>query len=87
MLTEAHRIGIKTFVSLEPWIPGVDAIQIINELLEVVNHWIVGPLNYKGVDTNFYRENLPGLIEVLEWMGASYYIKPDLMRHLKGEER
>lgn len=83
-LYQAHEEGIKTFVSLEPWIPGVDAKEIVGDLAEVVDHWIVGRLNYKGVGPEFYQENLPGLIELLERMGASYYIKPDLMRCLEG---
>jgi len=82
MLHEAHRQGIKTFVSLEPWLPGVNAKDIVQDMASFTNHWIVGPLNYKGVDTNFYRENLPGLIELFERMGTSYFIKPDLMRYL-----
>lgn len=82
-LYQAHEEGIKTFVSLEPWIPGIDAKEIVADLAAVVDHWIIGRLNYKGVGNDFYRENLPGLIDLLERMGASYYIKPDLMRCLE----
>jgi len=83
-LWAANRVGLKTFVSLEPWMPGVDAREIVEDLAEVVDHWIVGRLNYKGVGDEFYQENLGALIELLERMGASYYIKPDLMRRLEG---
>lgn len=82
-LYQAHEEGIKTFVSLEPWIPGVDAREIVGDLAEVVDHWIVGRLNYKGVGAEFYRKNLPALIQVLEKEAESYYIKPDLMRCLE----
>lgn len=82
-LHEAHRRGIRTFVSLEPWMPGIDAKGIVLDMNTFVDHWIVGRLNYKGVGDEFYRENLPGLIELLERMGVSYYIKPDLMRCLE----
>lgn len=84
LLHRAHVMGIKTFVSLEPWIPGVDATKIVGEVATpMVNHWIIGRLNYKGVGDEFYRLKLPGLIRLLDLMGASYYIKPDLMRCLQ----
>ena len=83
-LWQAHEEGIKTFVSLEPWIPGVDAQAIVKEMY--ADHWIIGRLNYKGVGHEFYQENLPALIALLERMGASYYIKPDLRKCLEGEE-
>jgi len=82
-LHEAHRLGIKTFVSLEPWMPGVDANAIVLDMGTFVDYWIVGRLNYKGVGCEFYRQHLPWLIALLEEEGASYYIKPDLMRCLE----
>lgn len=82
-LIKAHRQGIRTFVSLEPWIPGVDASEIVKDMADFVDHWIVGPLNYKGVDGQFYRENLGTLLVLFDKLGASYYIKPDLMRYME----
>jgi len=82
-LYEARQRGMKTFISLEPWIPGIDAKRIVLSMASFVNHWIVGRLNYRGVGDEFYAENLPSLIELLERMGASYYIKPDLMKCLE----
>ncbi len=86
-LHEAHRRGIKTFVSLEPWIPGVDAEAIVRDMASFVDHWIVGRLNYKGVGDEFYQENLQSLLAFFEGIGVpmwiTYYIKPDLMRCLE----
>lgn len=82
-IRKAHEKAIKTFVSLEPWQPGVDAIGIVKALAPVVDHWIVGPLNYKGVDGGFYRENLGALVEFLHNNTPSYFIKPDLLAYLE----
>jgi len=79
-LMEAHEVGVKTFVSVEPWIPGVtDPIAIIEKTKRFADRYIVGKLNYHGVPTNYYRERLPSLIRFLEGNNIDFLIKRELL--------
>ncbi len=82
VLMEAKEIwGLKTFVSVEPWIPGVtDPVEIVHSLHLWVDRWIFGPLNYTRVDKSIYNTDLPRLMSLLDGLGARYYIKRDLRR-------
>jgi DNA repair photolyase len=75
----AHAKRIKTWVSLEPVIDPIQAIQIVRELHPIVDHWKVGKLNYqseaKEVDWRGFRIKITKLLNSL---GADYYIKKSL---------
>jgi len=78
-LQEAHRRGIKTWVSLEPVIIPEQALELIKVLHPIVGQWKVGKLNYhrppKPVDWTRFREEAK---ELLDSLGADYYIKRSL---------
>jgi DNA repair photolyase len=78
-LKKAHRLGIFTYVSLEPvWFPE-DALKFIDKTQKFVDFYKVGKLNYnaqqKNVDWKKFREDV---IDKIEKYGIEYYIKKDL---------
>jgi len=78
-LKKAHKMGIFTYVSLEPvWFPE-DALKLIDETYKFVDFYKVGKLNYntqqKNVDWKQFRLDV---INRLEKYGNKYYIKKDL---------
>jgi DNA repair photolyase len=76
---EAHRRGIKTWVSLEPVIDPDQALELIQELHPVVGHWKVGMLNYRKLPRSVnwiqFREDARNLLDSL---GADYHLKESL---------
>ena len=76
----AHAKGIKTWVSLEPVIDPEQALQLIQQIHPIVDHWKVGKLNHhpaieKKVDWIRFREEVTALLDSL---GADYYLKKSL---------
>jgi len=87
-LKKAHSMGIKTFVSIEPWIPDVSYPQpIIEKLGDFVDRFIVGSMQYSGVPRSFYAERLLGLVRWLETNKINYYLKKELRSCLLPEEK
>ena len=80
----AKELGIKTFISLEPWIPWDDHTQplrIIKMFNPVVDRWIIGRYNYRGGKQKLnevYKVELPKVIKYLEKNKIDYFLKPDL---------
>ena len=78
-IKKAYKMGICTYVSLEPvWFPE-DALEIIDETHKFVDVFKVGKLNYntqqKNVNWKKFRHDV---IDKLEKYGNEYYIKKDL---------
>ena len=78
-LKKAHKMGVHTYVSLEPvWFPE-DTLKLINETHTFVDLYKVGKLNYnaqqKNIDWKKFRQDV---IEKIEKYGNKYYIKKDL---------
>jgi DNA repair photolyase len=78
-IIEAHNMGIKTWVSLEPVIIPHQALSLIEALQPFVDHWKIGKLNYKKLPVDWiqFREDV---IELLESLGADYYLKTSLTK-------
>jgi DNA repair photolyase len=78
-IREAHRRGIPTWVSLEPVIDPQQALQLIETLHPVVDHWKVGKLNYRKLPVDWlrFREDAR---EMLDSLGADYYLKTSLTK-------
>ncbi len=76
----AHRLGIRTWVSLEPVIDPEQSLAFIDHTFAMVDHYKVGKLNYhplaKTIDWPKFRE---AVIAKLEHYGKDYYIKQDLL--------
>ncbi len=77
---EAHRRGIRTWISLEPVIDPNQALELIEYLHHIVDHWKVGKLNYQPdieskVDWTKFTHDAEALFNEL---GADYYLKKSL---------
>jgi len=78
-LKKAHRMGIKTFVSIEPWIPEITHPQsIVEKLKDSVDRFIIGSMQYCDVPRRFYADRLPPLIAWLDENKIDYYMKKEL---------
>ncbi len=76
----AHSRGIPTWVSIEPVIDPVQAIQLVKAIHPFVDHWKVGKINYhkeieNAVDWVRFRQEIS---ELFEKNGADYYLKKSL---------
>jgi DNA repair photolyase len=82
-LKNAHKLGIKTWVSIEPVINPIVSLAIIRQTHKFVDLFKVGKMNYnaiaKTIDwTKFGNE----AIELLKSLNKAYYIKDDLKKYL-----
>lgn len=90
-LDDAHKRGIPTWVSLEPVIDPAESLALIEATAKFVDVFKVGTLNYpnklpwelrdqvRGVDWKNFARNA---VLLLDGLGANYYIKKDLARHI-----
>jgi len=80
-LKAAHEMGLKTWISLEPVIEPHEALAVIREMSGTVDTWKVGRWNH---DTRANAIDWGGFtvaaLNLLEDMGARYYIKDELWR-------
>jgi len=82
----AHELSIKTFASIEPWIPDISNPQsIIEKLRDTVDRFIIGSMQYCDVRRRFYADRLPSLIAWLDENKISYYLKRELKFCLQPE--
>jgi len=87
-LKKAHSIGIKTFASIEPWIPEITHPQsIIEKLKDSVDRFIIGSMQYCDVPRSFYRSRSPSLILRLNEYRIDYYLKKELRSYPLPEEK
>jgi len=80
-LDAAKKLGLRTYISIEPWIPEVtDPKAIIERTREFTDFYILGSFNYAGVDNNYYKEHLPPLLEWLDTLeNIHYFLKKELL--------
>lgn len=78
-----HGEGIPTWVSLEPVVDPEETIKIIRRTHEYVDQYKVGVLNYhrkaREID---WRKFAHDVVDVLNEVGAKYYLKDDLRKYL-----
>lgn len=80
-LRQAHKQGLKTFLSVEPWIPYIsDPIEIVKALKPDVDRFIFGSMQYMGASRKFYAEQLPMLLAYLKENSVKHQIKNELRR-------
>jgi DNA repair photolyase len=81
-LKNAHKLGIFTYVSLEPVWFSEDALKLIDETYPFVDLFKIGKLNYnaqqKNVDWKKFRLDV---IEKMNDYGKNYFIKQDLEKY------
>jgi len=85
-LKKAHKLGIRTYVSLEPvWFPE-DALRFIDLTHQFVDLFKVGKLNYNPQQNNVnwavFRNDV---ISKLKEHGNEYYIKKDLENYSQNQ--
>ncbi len=87
-LHEAHKRGIKTWVSAEPVLNSVDVLNFIGSA-DYVNLWKVGKLNYHHSDVDwkdFGHRVERALIVKKQWNpNVDYYIKESLRTEMNKE--
>jgi DNA repair photolyase len=77
---EAHKRGIKTWVSLEPVIDPDQALEVVRLLHPYVNKWKVGPVNYvAGVNVDWFKFK-NDIVKLLDEVGAEYILKNELIK-------
>ena len=81
----AHSAGLRTWVSIEPWIPGdTDPLEIIKATHEFVDWYVIGRLDYEThlgyskIPKGWYRYKMLAVIDMLETLGKPYYLKKQL---------
>ena len=78
-LYEAKLRGIRTWASMEPVIDTRQTLELIRESAEFVDHFKVGRWNHdKRANEIDWKKFASEVVELLESLGASYYIKKDL---------
>jgi DNA repair photolyase len=84
-LREAHAQRIKTWVSIEPWIPEVtDPCRIIEKTHECVDWYVIGRLNHERelrmspVPSDYYTGRLQKVVSLLTELGKPFLIKKEL---------
>lgn len=94
-LEDAHERGIQTWVSLEPVLDPVESLALIEATSGYVDVFKVGTLNYpdklpyelynqvRGID---WKQFAKDAVKLLDGLGANYYIKKDLARHIGRRE-
>lgn len=81
-IAKAHELGIKTWVSLEPVINPAQAIELVQRIHPIVDHWKVGKINHnkaveQSVDWIKFRNDVS---EVLLNANADFYLKKSLCK-------
>lgn len=57
-------------------------IEIMDELMDCVDRWIVGTLNYMGTDFTYYQRRMPKLPEYVDENGLNVMCKKELKPYL-----
>lgn len=82
-LNEAHRKGIKTWVSFEPVINAENVLKTIKSISHFIDKVKIGKLNYHPSDINWadFGRKAESLCQQL---GIDYYIKDSLRKEMEG---
>ena len=93
-LKYAKQYGIKTWLSIEPIIPGVTFPEkIVEETLSYVDFYVLGSFNYsrqlgfeisEDLKKKWYRKHVPKAIELLKKHGKRFLVKKELKKYMGG---
>jgi len=90
-LRAAHEEGVRTWLSIEPIIPGATYPEaIVSETLDYVDWYVLGALNYakrvagigEGALRAWYEAHVVEAVEVLKSRGKPFHVKEELRRLL-----
>ena len=83
-LWEAHQLGIRTWVSLEPAWTLTDVTALITRTHEFVDRYWIGKLNYHPQAKNVgWMKFAHDVVEFCELIGVKYTLKDDLKKLLE----
>jgi len=86
-LKVAHRLGLDTWVSLEPVIYPGNSMRLMEMTKDFVGHYKVGTMNYhphgKEIDWHDFGWKIKRRMDEL---GVKYYLKKDLRREMRLDE-
>ncbi len=84
-LADLRRAGVETWASLEPVIDPVQSLAIIRRYHGFIDTFKVGKWNHaKDAAAIDWEKFARQAVELLDSLGARYYIKDDLRKHLEG---
>lgn len=84
-LKKAKSLGIETWVSIEPVLYPDQALELIDQTKDYVDHYKIGKVSnfrYEGQEDIDWRKFVSELIEKLETYKKGYYIKKSLRPYL-----
>ena len=92
-LQVAKRIGLKTWLSIEPIIPHTTIPEeIVAQTLEYIDFYVLGAFNYtkqlkytsytEEILRKWYEQHVPYTIDILERNKKEYHIKRELLKYL-----
>lgn len=82
-LQKFHESGIFTWVSLEPTLDTEASIKIIEETHSYIDLYKIGRVNYLPMTkTTDWEDYTHRILETVNRLGASHYIKKDLQKYL-----
>lgn len=82
-LANAHRMGIKTWVSMEPVYDTKQALETIRRCHKYVDFWKIGKMNHRKLDID-WAKFLVDVTELCDRLGLDYYIKKELAAYGEG---
>lgn len=83
-LMEAHRLGIQTWVSLEPIIYPSQTAKLIELSYSVTGHYKLGPWHYDPRASKIEWKLQGNLLKrLMDLLGAHYYFKADFLKEME----
>lgn len=86
-LRDVHKLGIRTWVSLEPVYDPVQTMELVKQTHAFVDLFKVGKLNYQpeqhAIDWCKFGHDI---VDLFESLGCNYYVKNDLKKCMEGNQ-
>ena len=76
---DAHNLGIRTWVSLEPVIEPDQALEVVRQLHPYVDLWKVGPVTKQQTDVDWKQFKID-IEKIFKALGANYILKKELLK-------
>jgi len=81
-LDRAHKLGIKTWISMEPVLDSADILNLLELNVGYIDRYKIGKLNYYPSDTN-WKDFGQRAERICKSYHMDYYIKEDLRREVE----
>ncbi|MBL6996767.1 radical SAM protein [Desulfobacula sp.] len=75
---DAHDMGIRTWISLEPGIDPDQALEVVRQLHPYVDMWKVGPVTKQQTDVDWKQFKID-IEKLFKEVGANYILKQELL--------